>query len=267
MQQGLFHVQAAAVAHKLAVCADYPVTGYGDQNGVAVVGHTHGPGGPGISGGGGNLPIGARFPVRNGAQGLPHLLLKCGAPEDVGKIERPALAVQVFGNLLEYQAGQGGPPFAANGLTAPDQRGDRAVLVFNFELSEGEWINCVTVHMPLSQFQTFASRGVLHPRDAETFCVLAAACGKNARSPCNRKAVSKNGPTESEQLTTICSDWAGSFNLEVPPRFELGVELLQSSALPLGYGTNWNAMRSEKMERVTRLELATSTLARWRSTR
>ena len=25
--------------------------------------------------------------------------------------------------------------------------------------------------------------------------------------------------------------------LEVPPRFELGVELLQSSALPLGYGT------------------------------
>ena len=28
-----------------------------------------------------------------------------------------------------------------------------------------------------------------------------------------------------------CSD------VEVPPRFELGVELLQSSALPLGYGT------------------------------
>ena len=28
-----------------------------------------------------------------------------------------------------------------------------------------------------------------------------------------------------------------SLFLEVPPRFELGVELLQSSALPLGYGT------------------------------
>ena len=28
--------------------------------------------------------------------------------------------------------------------------------------------------------------------------------------------------------------------LEVPPRFELGVELLQSSALPLGYGTTWS---------------------------
>ena len=27
--------------------------------------------------------------------------------------------------------------------------------------------------------------------------------------------------------------------LEVPPRFELGVELLQSSALPLGYGTRY----------------------------
>ena len=28
-----------------------------------------------------------------------------------------------------------------------------------------------------------------------------------------------------------------SGGVEVPPRFELGVELLQSSALPLGYGT------------------------------
>ena len=49
-------------------------------------------------------------------------------------------------------------------------------------------------------------------------------------------------------------------DLEVPPRFGLGVKELQSSALPLGYGT-------EKMERITRLELATSTMARWRSTR
>ena len=31
--------------------------------------------------------------------------------------------------------------------------------------------------------------------------------------------------------------------MEVPPRFELGVELLQSSALPLGYGT----MRSKQL--------------------
>jgi hypothetical protein len=30
--------------------------------------------------------------------------------------------------------------------------------------------------------------------------------------------------------------------VEVPPRFELGVELLQSSALPLGYGTGHNIL-------------------------
>ena len=47
--------------------------------------------------------------------------------------------------------------------------------------------------------------------------------------------------------------------MEAPPRFELGVKELQSSALPLGY--------SALLERMTRLELATSTLARWRSTR
>ena len=48
--------------------------------------------------------------------------------------------------------------------------------------------------------------------------------------------------------------------LEAPPRFELGIRVLQTHALPLGYS-------AEKMERNTRLELATSTLARWRSTR
>ena len=60
--------------------------------------------------------------------------------------------------------------------------------------------------------------------------------------------------------------------LEVPPRFELGVELLQSSALPLGYVAVWITVARFApvifcMEQVTRLELATSTLARWRSTR
>ena len=47
--------------------------------------------------------------------------------------------------------------------------------------------------------------------------------------------------------------------LEAPPRFELGIKVLQTFALPLGY--------SAILERITRLELATSTLARWRSTR
>ena len=46
--------------------------------------------------------------------------------------------------------------------------------------------------------------------------------------------------------------------LEAPPGFEPGVKDLQSHALPLGYG-------AKKMERATRFELATSTLARWRS--
>ena len=55
------------------------------------------------------------------------------------------------------------------------------------------------------------------------------------------------------------------FHLEVPPRIELGIRELQSHALPLGYGTI--PVLRIVMERLTRLELATSTLARWRSTR
>jgi hypothetical protein len=43
--------------------------------------------------------------------------------------------------------------------------------------------------------------------------------------------------------------------LEAPPRLELGVELLQSSALPLGYGAR------TKMERKTGFEPATFSLA------
>ena len=57
-----------------------------------------------------------------------------------------------------------------------------------------------------------------------------------------------------------------------------GIEVLQTSALPLGYGAALNCTLSlskkyqlnligiKRMERMTRLELATSTLARWRST-
>ena len=48
--------------------------------------------------------------------------------------------------------------------------------------------------------------------------------------------------------------------VEAPPRFELGVELLQSFALPLGYGAVIH------MERTTRFELATLALARRCST-
>jgi hypothetical protein len=57
-----------------------------------------------------------------------------------------------------------------------------------------------------------------------------------------------------------------------------GIEVLQTSALPLGYGAvlnctlalskkcHLNLIGIKRMERMTRLELATSTLARWRST-
>ena len=31
--------------------------------------------------------------------------------------------------------------------------------------------------------------------------------------------------------------------MEAPPRFELGVEILQTSALPLGYGAIWNCLK------------------------
>ena len=52
---------------------------------------------------------------------------------------------------------------------------------------------------------------------------------------------------------TLCS------SLKAPTGFEPVIKVLQTYALPLGY--------SADMERITRLELATSTLARWRSTR
>ena len=92
--------------------------------------------------------------------------------------------------------------------------------------------------------------------------------------------------------------------MEATPRLELGVEILQTSALPLGYvadvsvpglvkrgpcksegfcgerrkepadmelspsgESGMEQVSSDDLERVTRLELATSTLARWRSTR
>ena len=51
----------------------------------------------------------------------------------------------------------------------------------------------------------------------------------------------------------------GLIHMEVPPRFELGNNGFADRGL-----TTWLWYR---MERMTRFELATSTLARWRSTR
>ena len=55
------------------------------------------------------------------------------------------------------------------------------------------------------------------------------------------------------EQSVLCSD------VEAPPGIEPGVKVLQTSALPLGYGAVW-------MERETRFELATPALARQCST-
>lgn len=51
-------------------------------------------------------------------------------------------------------------------------------------------------------------------------------------------------------------------NLEAPPRFELGVRVLQTRALPLGYGAELCEKFAKKMERETGFGPATFTLAR-----
>ncbi len=65
--------------------------------------------------------------------------------------------------------------------------------------------------------------------------------------------------------------------LEAAPRFELGMKVLQTSALPLGYAAlkNFRLYKNrvsvikgnpKNFKRETRFELATATLARWSST-
>ncbi len=64
----------------------------------------------------------------------------------------------------------------------------------------------------------------------------------------------------------------GRENLEAPPGFEPGMEVLQTSALPLGDGAKKNQqvmliyIVEKEMERETGFEPATSTLARLHST-
>ena len=57
-----------------------------------------------------------------------------------------------------------------------------------------------------------------------------------------RRVKQADGPQNKKEAPTV--SWC--FFLEVPPRFELGVELLQSSALPLGYGTAWSRTAPKK---------------------
>ena len=77
--------------------------------------------------------------------------------------------------------------------------------------------------------------------------------------PVHKKYSFQNSECEFYTQKSTCKLQVLFFLMEAPPRFELGIKVLQTYALPLGY--------SAILERITRLELATSTLARWRSTR
>lgn len=168
-KQGLLHIQPAAIAHQPPVGADDPVAGHSDQNGVPMVGHTHRPGRLGAPHSGSHLPIGTGLTVGNGTQRPPHPLLKFGAPEHVRKIKVPPPAIQIFRNLPKYQIGQRRPPLIPGRFIGPHKQRDRIVPIPNLELSKRKRINCITAHIPPSQSQIFASRGVLHPRDAAAF--------------------------------------------------------------------------------------------------
>jgi hypothetical protein len=60
--------------------------------------------------------------------------------------------------------------------------------------------------------------------------------------------------------------WDYAIKLEAPGGFEPPVEILQTSALPLGDGALIYIKRKEKMEREKGFEPSTSTLARLHST-
>ena len=77
--------------------------------------------------------------------------------------------------------------------------------------------------------------------------------------PVHKKYSFQNSECKFTHKKSTCKLQVLFFLMEAPPRFELGIKVLQTYALPLGY--------SAILERITRLELATSTLARWRSTR
>ena len=62
--------------------------------------------------------------------------------------------------------------------------------------------------------------------------------------------------------------WVRTFCLEAPPRFELGVKLLQSSALPLGYGAEFGAgdgtrTRGLRLGKATLYQLSHSRIFEW----
>jgi hypothetical protein len=74
---------------------------------------------------------------------------------------------------------------------------------------------------------------------------------------------------EKGRHSILRSCWRFKKNMEAAPRFELGLKVLQTSALPLGYAalilkrTGFLMERKpERLERETGFEPATATLAR-----
>jgi hypothetical protein len=87
-----------------------------------------------------------------------------------------------------------------------------------------------------------------------------------------RARIHSAGDLDQKLANSNCLGY-NTLGLEAPPGFEPGMEVLQTSALPLGYGAdlNWwgrarDAFREEELERETGFEPATSTLARSHST-
>ena len=101
------NLQPAGIAGERAVRTDDAVAGDDDRDRVAVVGHADGTAGARIADGGGELAIGARLAIGDGAQRRPDPLLKCGAARGERQVECPPRARKVFPQLRLGRVEQG----------------------------------------------------------------------------------------------------------------------------------------------------------------
>jgi hypothetical protein len=140
-------------------------------------------------------------------------------------------------------------------------------------------------------------RPIRRPRaDIRGYCHLDTGSAKSAVHPRNAARVPLLGHSSCETVAVVAAVLTRTrkllIGLEAPPGFEPGMEVLQTSALPLGDGAGWNSVREgkesparvytqgqqrarqpvrciiteRKLERETGFEPATSTLARSHST-
>ena len=75
-KQFLFCIKATAVTRESSICAQNPVAGNNDGNGIVMIGLAHGAEGIRTSNGASDFAIGAGFTVRNAQQRLPAIFLK-----------------------------------------------------------------------------------------------------------------------------------------------------------------------------------------------